>query len=95
MPSFTIPAHFYSSFIHPYIPRNITTREAARIQSFPDSYKFRGKRTMISSKLLKRLGKDEELNHLSQYNQVGNAVPPNLAKKHSRAFKKLPLSGFA
>jgi DNA (cytosine-5)-methyltransferase 1 len=78
-PSYTIPAHFYSSFIHPTIPRNITTREAARIQSFPDTYRFYGKRTMISSKLLKKLGKDEELNHLSQYNQVGNAVPPMLA----------------
>lgn len=79
VPSYTIPAHFYSSFIHPWIPRNITTREAARIQSFPDWYKFCGKRTMISGKLLKRLGKEKELNYLSQYNQVGNAVPPLLA----------------
>lgn len=78
MCSHTIPAHFYSSFIHPLIPRNITTREAARLQSFPDWYKFMGKRTMISSSLLKKLGMDE-LNHLSQYNQVGNAVPPLLA----------------
>ena len=88
MPSYTIPAHFYSSFIHPTIPRNITTREAARIQSFPDRYKFKGKRTMISSKLLKRLGKDEELNHLSQYNQVGNAVPPILAFNIALHLKK-------
>lgn len=80
LPSYTIPAHFYSSFIHPTIPRNITTREAARIQSFPDWYRFSGKRTMISSKLLKQLGK-EDLNHLSQYNQVGNAVPPILASR--------------
>jgi len=77
--SHTIPASFYSNFIHPTIPRNITSREAARIQSFPDDYVFEGQRTMISSKLLKRLGK-EELDHLSQYNQIGNAVPPLLAK---------------
>ena len=86
--SFTIPAHFYSSFIHPTKPRNITAREAARLQSFPDFYKFEGKRTIVSSKLLKRLGKHEE-NFLSQYNQIGNAVPPLLAKaiaKHIKVF---------
>lgn len=77
--SYTIPASFYSTFIHPFIPRNITAREAARIQSFPDRYVFKGKRTQVSSKLLESLGKNED-NHLSQYNQIGNAVPPLMAK---------------
>ena len=77
--SYTIPASFYSSFIHPNIPRNITAREAARLQSFPDWYIFKGKRTVLSSKLLQKQGRHED-NYLSQYNQIGNAVPPILAR---------------
>jgi DNA (cytosine-5)-methyltransferase 1 len=78
-PSFTVPASFYSSFVHPTTPRNITAREAARIQSFPDYYCFKGKRTLVSKKLLIRNGKADEIG-LSQYNQIGNAVPPLLSK---------------
>lgn len=48
-------------FTHPYLHRAITVREAARIQSFPDSFKFTGTKG-------------------SQMKQVGNAVPPLLAK---------------
>ena len=85
--SFTIPASFYSSFIHPVHPRNITAREAARLQSFPDYYKFQGSRTLISNKLLKSQGKEDQIS-LSQYNQVGNAVPPLLAKAVAKRLKQ-------
>jgi DNA (cytosine-5)-methyltransferase 1 len=75
----TITASFYSNFIHPYLHRNFTAREAARIQSFPDTHIFKGKKTTPSNSLLKREGREDEM-HMHQYGQVGNAVPPLMAK---------------
>ncbi len=63
-PSPTIVAHLAKDgymFLHPWHHRSITVREAARIQSFPDSFVFTGSMS-------------------SQFRQVGNAVPPLLAK---------------
>lgn len=68
-PSPTVPASFQSNFIHPFENRNYTAREGARLQSFPDTYIFCGKRTTMSWE-----------KNLSQYQQIGNAVPPLLAK---------------
>lgn len=55
-------------FTHPILDRCITTREAARIQSFPDTFRFYGTKT-------------------SQMKQVGNAVPPLLAKAIAEQIK--------
>ncbi len=78
-PSHTIAASFYANFVHPYQNRNLTAREGARVQSFPDWYKFLGKKTVVSHNLLQRENRLSE-KYLCQYNQVGNAVPPLLAK---------------
>lgn len=78
-PCHTIAASFYANFVHPFKHRNFTPREGARIQTFPDWYVFKGKPTVVSHKLLQREGRVEE-KHLCQYNQIGNAVPPLLAK---------------
>ena len=50
-----------SMWVHPTLDRAISIREAARLQTFPDSFVFCGT-------------KDK------QYQQVGNAVPPLLAR---------------
>ena len=60
-PSGTVVNVRKSMWIHPEKSRAISLREAARLQSFPDRFEFKG-------------SKD------SQYQQVGNAVPPLLAK---------------
>lgn len=78
-PCHTIPASFYSNFVHPFQHRNFTPREGARLQSFTDDYVFKGKPTRVSKKLLEREGREAEM-HLCQYNQIGNAVPPLVAK---------------
>jgi DNA (cytosine-5)-methyltransferase 1 len=79
LPSLCITANFQSNYIHPTLNRNLTAREAARIMSFPDRFIFKGNRTAMSSSLLMSEGRVAE-NYLSQYNQIGNAVPPSLAK---------------
>lgn len=88
----TITASFYSSFIHPTQPRNITVREAARIQTFPDAFVFKGKKTTLSKKLLAKKGIFEEL-HLDQFNQVGNAVPPLMAQHLAQICSEFLMKG--
>lgn len=67
-PAPTIAASFQSNFIHPHLNRNFTAREGARLQSFPDDFIFEGMRTKMSWE-----------KGLSQYQQIGNAVPVLLA----------------
>ena len=60
-PSVVISNYRKSMLIHPFEHRGISVREAARLQSFPDSFIFEGPLSRVQQ-------------------QIGNAVPPLLAK---------------
>lgn len=57
--------------LHYCEPRILTVRESARLQSFPDWFRFRGKYTT---------GGERRTKECPRYTQVGNAVPPLLAE---------------
>lgn len=66
-PAPTVVANFVTTTIHYELNRNLTAREAARIQGFPDTFLFEGDKTRMSWQP-----------GLSQFEQIGNAVPPKL-----------------
>ena len=63
----TIP----DDYIHYSVPRALTVREMARLQSFDDSFVFQGKRST---------GGNKRKSEVPQFTLVGNAIPPLLAR---------------
>ncbi len=71
LPSYTVNTYFNrpgnGTFVHPEQNRLISMREAARLQSFADRFRFLGSLS-------------------SRYKQIGNAVPPLLARAVANLF---------
>lgn len=70
-PSLTITT-IPDDFVHYSEPRVMTVRECARLQTFPDSFEFKGPYTTGGSRRSKET---------PRYTQVGNAVPPLFAEQ--------------
>jgi DNA (cytosine-5)-methyltransferase 1 len=67
-------------YIHYSEPRILTVREYARIQSFPDWYKFQGKYTT---------GGKLRTQEVPRYTQIGNAIPPLFSEQSGLILKSL------
>lgn len=80
-PGRTVTCNFRTDLIHPTMNRGLTVREAARLQSFDDDYRFFGNLT-------------RKAKWLTQDDQVGNAVPPLLAYTFAAHIKEHILPQF-
>lgn len=66
----TVTSHALDEFVHPTQARALTVRECARLQSFPDSYDFKGGPYLVAH---------DDHKQQDKYEQIGDAVPPLVA----------------
>ena len=65
-------------YVHHAQPRSLTVREWARLQTFPDWYEFKGKRTTGGIRRAGNPAAGITEREVPQYTQIGNAIPPRL-----------------
>ncbi len=76
-------------YVHYSQPRILTVREWARLQLFPDWYRFTGKRTTGG---IRRAGNPRAgifEREVPKYTQIGNAVPVELAERVGQHLKQI------
>ena len=76
-------------YVHYSQPRVLTVREWARLQTFPDSFQFFGKRTTGGRRRAGDPDSGDWTRDLPKYTQIGNAVPVKLAEALGKHLRKL------
>lgn len=74
-PSYTVTSHCLDEMVHPIANRQLTPREVARLQGFPDWYIFEGPYVKFHS--------DPQQD---KYEQIGDAIPVIMAKALAKSF---------
>lgn len=74
-------------YVHFSQPRNLTVREWARIQTFPDWYVFMGSRTTGGQRRAGNPDKNLWERDCPKYTQIGNAVPVSMAFEMAKHIK--------